>query len=220
MSHIINVLGEWDRFIDHGEARKLLPILINLYEFSEVCPAKENVFRAFNLTTPDECKVVFIGQDPYPQRGVATGVLFGNKVNTPESEYSPSLKVIRNSIKDLENSNLVSNFDPSLESWAKQGILMLNSSLTVEVNRIGSHTMIWRRFIAKFINNLSRYNDSLIYVLFGELAQTFSPYIFGGTILKVKHPAYYARTNTPMPSNVFNDINTILDKYGTSIEWC
>lgn len=217
---MINVFGKWADFVDHKEANMLVTRLLPLYDLHKISPNKELVFRAFTLLNPENCKVVFIGQDPYPQSGVATGILFGNNSNTKEEDYSPSLKIIKNSIKNLENSNIVYTFDPTLESWAKQGILMLNSSLTVEVNKIGSHTMYWRRFMSKFINNLSRYNTNLVWVLFGELAQTFAPYIFQGKVFKVKHPAYYARTNTDMPCSIFSEVNDYLRKCGTEINWC
>lgn len=214
------IFGEWTSLIDKKEAEVLITNLIAEYNTKEIYPCREDVFKAFRMITPDECRVVFIGQDPYPQRGVATGIVFANKEGTPEEGYSPSLKVIRNSIKNLENPNLIYTFDPTLENWAKQGILMLNASLTVEANKIGSHTMLWRRFIAEFITNLSKYNNNLVFVLFGELAKTFTPYIFSGTVIRTKHPAYYARNNEPMSEEVFLSVNRYLEKYGTKIEWC
>lgn len=214
------VFNEWVNFIDIHETERLIPTLIEYYKNYEVYPKKEEVFKAFSLCSPNECKVVFIGQDPYPQRNVATGILFGNRQDTKEENYSPSLKVIRESIKNLENPNIVYTFNPTLENWARQGILMLNSALTVEVNKIGSHTMLWRRFMTRFIKNFSLHNNNLIWVLFGELAQTFTPYIYGGKVFRVKHPAYYARTNTPMPYRIFNDVNDYLSKYNTKINWC
>lgn len=217
---MINIFREWTSLVDKNEAKILLSNLVIEYSKKEIYPNKEDVFKAFRLLTPDECRVVFIGQDPYPQRGIATGVAFANKRDTPEEDYSPSLKVIKNSIKNLENPNLVYTFDPTLEYWAKQGVLMLNASLTVEANKIGSHTMLWRRFMSKFITNLSKYNNNLIFVLFGELANTFAPYIFSETVIKVKHPAYYARNNKPMPEDVFLLVNRHLENYGTKIEWC
>ena len=214
------IFGDWSELVDTRESLRLIPVLIELYKSNNVCPNKKDVFKAFTLFKPNECKVVFIGQDPYPQRNVATGILFGNKSDTNEENYSPSLKVIRDAIKNLENPNNVYTFDPSLEYLAKQGVLMLNSALTVEMNKIGSHTMYWRRFMTKLVTNLSIYNNTLVWVLFGELAHTFAPYIYGGKVFKVKHPAYYARTNTPMPYDIFNDVNNYLMQYNTKINWC
>lgn len=214
-------LDKWKNIIDEKEAYNILPQLVWTYSIAEVYPNKQDVFKAFKIIEPNECRVVFIGQDPYPQRGIATGVAFANKRDTPEEDYSPSLKVIKNSIKSLEKPDFVYNFDPTLESWAKQGILMLNASLTVEANKVGSHVMMWRKFMTKLVNNLSKYNKDIIFVLFGSLAQTFIPYIHSDNYIVEKHPAYYARTNTLMSSNVFTEINKRLKEKGTNeIEWC
>lgn len=215
------MLGEWTKFIDEKEAYNILPQLVWAYSSTEVYPNKQDVFKAFRIIEPNECRVVFIGQDPYPQRGKATGVAFANKRGTPEEDYSPSLKVLKNSIKNLEIPNLVYTFDPSLEYLAKQGILMLNASLTVEANKVGSHVMMWRKFMTGFVNNLSKYNKDIIFVLFGSLAQTFTPYIHSNNYIVEKHPAYYARTNALMPPNVFIEINERLREIGTNeIDWC
>ena len=99
---------------------------------------------------------------------------------------------------------------------------MLNSALTCEMNRVGSHTMLWRPFISKLLQNLSKYTTGLVYVLFGEQAQTFEPYINkqANSVIKVHHPAYYARTKTKMPYWVFTEINKIVSfNYGTTIRW-
>lgn len=214
-------IGNWKNLIDDKEAYSILPQLIWMYSTTEIYPNIQDVFKAFRIINPDECRVVFIGQDPYPQRGVATGVAFANKRDTPEEDYSPSLKVLKNSIKNLENPNLVYTFDPSLENWAKQGILMLNASLTVEANKVGSHVMLWRKFMTKLVSNISNYNKDIIFVLFGSLAQTFIPYIHSDNYIIEKHPAYYARTNSLMPSDVFTKVNKKLIEKGTKeIEWC
>ena len=214
-------LDKWKNIVDEKEAYNILPQLVWTYSIAEVYPNKQDVFKAFRIIEPSECRVVFIGQDPYPQRGIATGIVFANKRDTPEEDYSPSLKVIKNSIKSLEKPNLVYNFDPTLESWAKQGILMLNASLTVEANKVGSHVMMWRKFMTKLVNNLSKYNKDIIFVLFGSLAQTFIPYIHSDNYIVEKHPAYYARTNTLMSSDVFTEINKRLKEIGTNeIVWC
>ena len=147
---------------------------------------------------------------PYPQKDIATGILFGNNI-TKESDLSPSLKVIKNCCINysIPHNNII--FDNSLESWAKQGILMLNSALTCEINKVGSHTMLWRNFIIYLIKMLSNRNFGIIYVLFGKQAQTFEPFINKDTnvIIKVNHPAYYARINKDMP-DIFKQIDKLL----------
>ena len=164
-----------------------------------------------------------MGQDPYPQKGVATGILFGNSKDVEESNLSPSLQVIKEAVIDYTKPhNYPIYFDNSLESWAEQGILMINSALTVETNKIGSHTQLWRPFMSQFIKSLSNSHKGIIYVLFGEQAQTFEPYINkqGNYILKEKHPAFYARSHKLMPSLVFYEINSYLrNLYGEEIIW-
>jgi uracil-DNA glycosylase len=163
-----------------------------------------------------------LGQDPYPQQNIATGLLFGNKNNTKESEISPSLKIIKEAAMDYEISHYGDTFDITLESWAKQGVLLFNSALTVEMNKVGSHTMLWRPFISTLIKNISNYNTAIIYVLFGKQAKTFKPYINKtfNYIIEVEHPAYFYRNKMRMPYNIFKDINVILENiYGESIQW-
>lgn len=157
---------------------------------------------------------------PYPQKGVATGVLFGNKEGT--AELSPSLEVVKESSINYEIPHFPIKFDITLESWAKQGILMLNSALTCEMNKVGSHVMLWRPFISKLLYNLSNSNSGLVYVLFGDQAQTFEPYINKGlnSVIKVHHPAYYARTHTKMPYRVFTELNKLVkSNYGVPFKW-
>ena len=86
--------GDWLRVIDRAELDKVLILLNRMYKVKPICPAQENVFKAFNLCKYHDCKVVFIGQDPYPQKGVATGILFGNSASTREDDWSPSLKIV------------------------------------------------------------------------------------------------------------------------------
>ena len=159
---------------------------------------------------------------PYPQKGVATGILFGNRNNVAEEDLSPSLKVIKESVINFEIPHKCITFDNSLESWARQGILMINSALTCEVNNIGSHVNIWRPFISKLIKNLSDKETGLIYVLFGRQAQTLKPYINEkyNDIIEVEHPAYFARMNKIMPYSTFTRINNILyNRYKEKIIW-
>lgn len=216
---IAEIFNDWMKVIDTSMLYKVL----NQIKPENICPQKDLVFRAFALCSLKDCKAVFLGQDPYPQKGVATGILFGNTLDTAEENLSPSLQIIKESVIDYTKThNYPIEFDNSLESWAKQGILMLNSALTVEVNKIGSHTAMWRPFISNFLETLSNYQPGILYVLFGQQAQTFAPYIkkYGNHILKENHPAYYARSNKRMPSDIFKKINKYLkNQYNEEIMW-
>ena len=209
--------GDWLKVINVPLLNKTVSTINCLYATKRVMPEYSNIFRAFTLTSLHNLKVVFLGQEPYPQKNVATGLLFGNKC----VPLSPSLEVIKEAAINYEVPHNPYTFDITLESWAKQGILMLNSALTVEVNRVGSHTMIWRPFIAKLLENISAVNPGIIYVLFGSQAQTFTPYInFNNTVIKERHPAYYARLGTKMPYSVFTDISKLCkEKFGEPIQW-
>lgn len=185
------------------------------------CPKYQDIFKAFSFFSPDKCRMVWVGQDPYPQKDVATGVLFANKSETSPEALSPSLKIIKKSlIEDLQISEKDINFDPSLTLWAEQGILMINSALTVEMNKIGSHVMLWRPFISTLLRNLSNYKPDIIFVLFGSQARTFRPYINKESItIEVPHPAYSARTGEKFPL-IFTTINNVLVEKGEEeIHW-
>lgn len=211
--------GDWMKVLDRAETMKIMGWLKTVNP-NTLCPALPNVFRAFKLCPHKECRVVFIGQDPYPQKGVATGILFGNSKETPEDKLSPSLQVVKESAINFEIPHNIITFDQTLESWAKQGILMINSALTCEVNKIGSHVNQWRPFVSKLVKNLSYRETGLIYVLFGKQAQTLKPYIDEryNDIIEIEHPAYFARTNKIMPYSVFKQMNDMLyGRYGEKI---
>lgn len=211
---------EWLKVIPINELNKILTILGKMYKTTLICPNQSDVFKAFELCNYNNCKVVFLGQDPYPQKNVATGILFGNNKDTKEENLSPSLKIVRDAAINLHISHYSITFDQTLESWCKQGILMLNSALTCEMNKVGSHTMLWRPFISKLLQNYSIINPGTVYVLFGKTAQTFKPYIKDGIIIEVEHPAYFARIGKEMPVEVFQEVNRQLkSKYNTIIEW-
>ena len=182
-------LGDWMKVIDRKELSHVLKSLEKEYHCKLVTPSPDKVFKAFHLCSLENLRVIFIGQDPYPQKGVATGILFGNSKNVSSSNISPSLKVIKEAAINFEIPHNTITFDHSLESWAEQGILMINSALTAEVNKTGSHVMLWRGFMTSLLRNLSFYNTALVYVLFGKQAQTFEPYINMrfNHIIKVEH---------------------------------
>ena len=213
--------GDWMKVLDRNETVKIMNWL-KTTDSSTLCPSIKNVFKAFKLCSYNECKVIFIGQDPFPQKGVAQGVLFGNSSNTPEDKLSPSLKVVKESVINFDIPHNLITFDPTLESWAKQGILMLNSALTTEVGKVGIHTLKWRPFIGSFLKNKSKKNPGIIYVFFGSQAKSLDTYINNNNNYKlfIEHPAYYARLNKRMPSDIWYTVQKLVyNIYGTLIEW-
>ena len=214
--------GRWMKVIDKRELESILSKLGPEYKRKPICPAQNNVFKAFEVCPYNKLKVVMLSQDPYPQKGVATGILFGNKEGTRDEDLSPSLQIVKEAAINFEIPHNCIIFDPTLESWAKQGILMINSALTVEMNKIGSHVMLWRPFIASLLKKLSENETGIIYVLFGKQAQTFKPYINKqfNIVLEENHPAYFARTGEAMPHTVFEQISKLTKgMYGMPITW-
>ena len=213
--------GDWMKVIDRNETMKIMGWLRNINQ-STLCPSIKDVFKVFKLCPYNKCRVIFVGQDPYPQRGVAQGVLFGNSSDTPENKLSPSLQIIKESVINFEIPHNFITFDPTLESWAKQGILMLNSALTTEVGKVGIHTLKWRPFVGSFLKNMSEKNPGIIYVFFGSQAKSLDTYINNNNNYKlfIEHPAYYARLNKRMPSDIWYTVQKLVyNIYGTSIKW-
>lgn len=219
--------GDWIRIIDRTELNKVMNILNKEYSKYTIVPYKKDVFKAFKLCPLSNLKIVIIGLDPYPDlynnKPRATGIAFANNNEIPEEKWSPSLKILKDSVINLEIPHNCCTFDPTLESWAKQGILLLNSALTCRVNNIGSHLGIWRPFIVKLLTKLSEYYTGIVYMLLGNTAKSFEKHIGSNNfILSCSHPSYYARTKTNMPSSIFYSANElIVQNYGYSqaINW-
>lgn len=206
----------WLKVIDKKELEKALQKVKSLYQAKSIMPEYKNIFRAFALCDYNNLKVVMLSQDPYPQQGVATGIAFGC-----EKEVQSSLEVLKNTCINLYIPHNLITFDNTLESWCKQGILMLNSSLTVETGKPLSHIDIWTKFTTKLIKNLSLSKQNLVYVFLGSFASEFAKLVDekNNLVIKVNHPAYYARFNKDMP-DFFKDINNYLKSYNIEpIEW-
>lgn len=216
--------GDWVKVINIAEADRILKQLVALKQ--PVCPSIKDIFRAFTLCSLYNLKVVILAQDPYFEiknnSPVATGIAFGNSIDTPSSRYSPSLEILSESVIDFSVPHKDIIFDPSLEKWENQGVLMLNSALSCIAYKPGSHTLLWRPFIRSLLCSLSAQNTGIVYVLMGNQAQSFEPYIneHYNYILKERHPAWYARNHIVMPSDIWYRINDILvGLYGYGIEW-
>ena len=212
--------GDWSKVVDLKEADRILRSLTSSKQL--ICPQLKDVFKAFKYCALKDLRVVILGQDPYPQKGVATGIAFANSPNTQEDSYSPSLEILRESVIDYTIPHRTIIFDPSLEKWESQGVLLLNSALTCQLGRVGSHSLLWRPFIKSLLTNLSKQTCGIVYVLMGTEAQSFEPYINKqfNHIVRIRHPSYYARTKTRMPSELWQEVNNILiGQNGYGIEW-
>lgn len=211
--------GDWYPYID---IQSMNVALSYLSKEKEYYPIASDVFKAFTLCKAKDAVAIFLGQDPYPQKNVATGILFGNRDTTPKDKLSTSLQIIKEAVINYEIPHNLITFDNTLESWAKQGILMLNSSLTVKPYMPGSHYLYWKQFITTFLKRFSISNSGIVYVLFGRQAQTFKANINPNTstVIEVEHPAALARRNEKMSCSIFRDISgTIRNISGKEIEW-
>lgn len=210
--------GDWAKVVDKSETSKILKWLDTI-DKTKLCPSIQNIFKAFKVTPFKDLKIIILSQDPYPQQGVAQGILFANSKDT--KILSPSLEIVKEAVIDYTIPHNHIDFDITLESWCKQGVLMINSAFTCEVNNIGSHFNIWKEFTSKLLNNISKYDNGFVFILFGKQAQSFKSDIVGNhLILEEYHPAYYARNNSKMPDTIFLEANKYLkNKYGQTIEW-
>ncbi len=216
--------GDWCRVIDIKEAEYKARLLAS--SPVSVCPMPRDMYRAFELCSLEKLRVVILGQDPYPDyidgKPRATGIAFANSPDIPEAKISPSLEILRESVIDFTIPHGIVNFDQSLEEWERQGVLLLNTALSCEKGIIGSHISLWKYFIKSFLTNLSRQTTGIVYILMGSQAQSFEPFIDKSSnhIIRIRHPSYYARTHTRMPSDIWNEVNDILLKQnGCKIEW-
>lgn len=195
---------DWTKVVDKQDLNRMVHIINSLYKSKKCSPEYCNIFKVFNVTPYKDLHTVMLFQDPYPNNR-ATGIALGNNVEG-DSNISPSLSVLKEAVIDYTIPHYEITFDNSLESWCKQGILMLNTSLTTEYSKPGSHSVLWRDFMIKLIKNISLNNPGLIWVLWGSSAKSFKPYIISGNIIEEKHPAYYARNNCKISSIFFKQL--------------
>lgn len=222
MVRIEEFLGKWMEVIDSKLLKSIITKLDTEYNKKVILPSRGKVFKAFRLCPYEDLKVVMLGQDPYPQQGVATGLLFANNKEVSEKDLSPSLKIIKEAAVNFEVPHNSIIFDQTLESWARQGILLINTALTVEENKIGSHISIWEPFMKSLLSNLSKKKTGIVYVLFGKQAVNYGHFIDSryNYIIRTSHPAYYARIGRKMPSRIFEEIQRIVEQvYKFNIKW-
>jgi len=186
-------------------------------------PPLKDIFKAFEECPYKDLKVVMIGQDPYPQLGVADGIAFScSKTDKPQ----PSLRYIFNELERefpayRTNDLLYNPLD--LKRWSNQGILMLNTALTCEVGNIGSHYDVWKTFTAYLLTYLNDNYTGIVYVFMGKKAEGWGDLINEKFNYKfnVPHPASAAYKGGKWDSKgVFKEINNILrDNTNKTIIW-
>jgi len=183
-----------------------------------IFPSNKNIFTAFNLTPFNKVKVVIIGQDPYHNVGQAHGLSFSVMDNV---QLPPSLKNIFKELKDDLNIPISTN--GNLTSWSKQGVLLLNATLTVRAHQAGSHQKQgWEAFTDAVIKNISDEKKGVVFLLWGRFAQNKSNLIDENKhfILKAAHPSPFSAHNGFFGCKHFSKTNAILKKQGLEeINW-
>ena len=183
-----------------------------------VFPEEKNVFNALELTPFESVKVVILGQDPYHGFGQAHGLSFSVQKGTP---LPPSLKNIYKELQEDIGGELPTEGD--LSHWAKQGVLLLNTVLTVEEGNANSHKgMGWERLTNRLIESLNELNHPVIFILWGKPAQDKEKLITNPShvILKSPHPSPLSAYRGFFGSKPFSRINDILIQQGQiPIRW-
>ena len=183
-----------------------------------VFPEEKNVFNALELTPFESVKVVILGQDPYHGFGQAHGLSFSVQKGTP---LPPSLKNIYKELQEDIGGELPTEGD--LSYWAKQGVLLLNTVLTVEEGNANSHKgMGWERLTNRLIESLNELKHPVIFILWGKPAQDKEKLITNPNhvLLKAPHPSPLSAYRGFFGSKPFSKVNDILIQHGQiPIRW-
>jgi uracil-DNA glycosylase len=181
-------------------------------------PPLENVFRAFDLTPLNQVKVVIFGQDPYQRKDLATGLAFSVNENV---DIPPSLE---NIFKEIKREYGESPKNRTLEGWARQGVLLLNSQLTVSQTKPLSHRGHgWELFVDHVIMELNHLDTPLVYLLWGAEAKAHEELIVPRPNLATftsAHPSPFSFTKGFWCNNHFRKTNDFLEKWNVKpIDW-
>lgn len=183
-----------------------------------IYPPGSQIFNAFANCPFDKVKVVIIGQDPYHNPGQAHGLCF----SVPDGVQPPPSLI--NIFKEIQNDLGISiNHTGNLEKWAKQGVLLLNASLTVQANSPMSHSQVgWHLFTDEVIRQVSEGRDHVVFMLWGKFAQNKSVLIDTSKhlVLKAAHPSPLSAYNGFFGCGHFGKANAWLREHGeTPIDW-
>lgn len=157
----------WNNFLENEHEKEYMLSLrcrleVDIKKEKNIYPETSNIFKAFELTSPNKVKVIILGQDPYHRFNQANGLSFSvsKKIDIPPS--------LRNIFKEIKNDLGINNEENGdLSSWAKQGVLLLNTNLTVEEKKPGSHSNLgWEIFTDKVICDLSK-KKGIVFMLWG-----------------------------------------------------
>lgn len=219
---MVELGNSWDGILT-GEFEKpyylkLKEFLINEYRTKTIYPDKYNIFNALKLTPYEQVKVVILGQDPYHGPGQAHGLSFSVQ---PGVQTPPSLQNMYKELRDDLGCFIPNN--GYLVSWAKQGVLLLNTVLTVEAGKANSHRKKgWENFTDEVIKKLNERDKPIVFLLWGNNAKEKMSLITNPKhfILTTVHPSPLSATRGFMGCKHFSKTNEILKGIGEKeIDW-
>lgn len=198
--------------------QSLIEKINQYYTTDTVYPKQSDVFRAFDLCPFSQVRVVILGQDPYHGAGQANGLSFAVQSGM---KIPPSLQNIFKEIRsDLGIESLA---DGDLSRWARQGVLLLNSTLTVCAGRPASHAGLgWEEFTDEVITKLSDGREHIVFILWGNYARAKGAHIDRTKHLVIEsvHPSPFSARNGFFGSQSFSQANTYLREHGLGeIDW-
>ena len=212
---MIQLIGnKWDEVLAEEYQKeyfkKIILYINKAYKERPIFPPKNYILRALSLTDYDNVKVVILGQDPYHGVGEANGLAFSvnNGVKLP-----PSLKNIYKELKDDLNIEISNKGD--LTCWAKEGVLLLNSVLTVEKDRPASHKNLgWQNFTDAIIKKVNEKEEPVVFILWGNFARSKKSLITNPKhlILESTHPSPFSSNYGFFGSRPFSKTNNFLRK--------
>ena len=198
--------------------KELTSFVKSEYENYSCYPKEEDIFAAFDFCSFGDLKVVIIGQDPYHNENQANGLCFSVK---DEIKHPPSLKNIFKEISTDLNQEIPQS--GNLEKWAKQGVLLLNVTLTVRAHEAGSHQKKgWERFTDAIINEISDQNENVVFLLWGKFAESKMKLINTNKhkVFLAPHPSPLGAWRGWFGSKHFSKTNAFLIEIGAKpIEW-
>lgn len=211
-------MSDWKNLVNLEYAMSFCNDLFNMKSYYNILPQKEDVFRALDLVPPSDVKVVIVGQDPYHGKDQANGLAFSVNKGLP---LPPSLK---NIYEELESDlDIWTPRHGDLTRWAKQGVLLLNSVLTVYENQPASHYLFgWEMFTDQIIRELSKNHSNIVFVLWGKKAQSKRLLIDSTKhlIIESAHPSPLSASKGFFGSKPFSKINKYLKEIGKHpIDW-
>ena len=192
--------------------------VLSEYQTAQIFPPSEDIFNAFHLTPLSEVKVVILGQDPYHNDGQAHGLCFSVK---PDVDIPPSLVNIYQELHDDLGCRIPNH--GYLEKWARQGVLLLNTVLTVRAHQANSHRGIgWEQFTDAAIRILNAQDRPIVFILWGRPAQMKKSMLNNPKhlILEAPHPSPLSAYRGFFGSRPFSKTNDFLKSHGlTPIDW-